>query len=177
MIKNVPQKLVGIGLAEVSIGGEFMYELVRDGFVIDTWTEKNLVTTEGLNHLMNVTFKASTQAGTWYIGLFEGNYTPNAADTAAAFPAAATETTAYDETSRQVWNTAAVATGVLTNTANKATFTINDSKTIYGMFLTSASAKSATSGTLFSATRFSSARDVIDNDELRVTYVLTAASA
>ena len=167
----------GHGLGTVAVGGVFSFELVRNGEVIDTWHEHNLVTTEGLNHLLNVAFKAGTQSGTWYVGLFEGNYTPVAGDTAATFVAAATESTAYDETSRQLWNTDAVSAGVVNNGTNKAIFTISATKTLYGMFLTSASAKSATSGTLFSATRFSSARNVLDNDELRVTYTLTATSA
>lgn len=161
----------------MAVGGVFSFELVRDGVVIDQWSEHNLVTTEGLNHLLNVTFKGSTQASTWYVGLFEGNYTPVAGDTAATFPASATESTAYDETTRQLWNTDAVSSGAVNNGTNKAIFTINATKTLYGMFLTSASAKSATSGTLFSATRFSTSRSVIDNDELRVTYTLTATSA
>lgn len=158
------------------VGGIFKFELVRDGKVIDTWESKNLVVNEGLDHMLDSTLHGSTQITSWYVGLFEGNYTPVAGDTAADIASNATESTAYDETTRVAWNEAAASSQSITNSANKATFTMNATKTIYGAFLVSDSTKSGTSGTLFAASRFSASRAVVDNDELLVTYTVLASS-
>lgn len=136
----------------------------------------NIVTTEGLNHILDVVLHASTQVTTWYIAPFEGNYTPVAGLTAATFTAAATECTAYDEATRVAYVEAAASGGVTTNAASRAVFTINASKTLYGAALLSASAKSSTSGVCLAAARFSSSRAVVDNDEVAVSYSLTLTS-
>jgi hypothetical protein len=158
------------------VGGVFDCELIRGGEVIDAWKTPNLVVNEGLNALLDIMFHGSTQITTWYIGLFEANYTPVATVTAATITAASTECTAYDEATRVAYNEAAASSQSITNSANKATFTFNDTKSIYGAFLVSASAKSATSGTLFSAAQFSSAKAVEDDDQLLVTYTFNASS-
>jgi hypothetical protein len=161
---------------DIRVYGEYHGQIVRGGEVIDEWTDKNLVTNEGLNSLLDIYFNGGTQITTWYIGLFEGNYTPVATVTAATITAASTECTAYDEATRQAFDEAAAASQSITNSASKATFTFNATKTIYGAFLVSASAKSATSGTLFSAARFGSSKSVVDDDQLLLTYTFTASS-
>lgn len=159
------------------LGGSFHGQHIRNGEVIDEWEDHNLVVNEGLNSLLGIMFNNQTQIGTWYVGLFEGNYTPVATVTAATITAAATECTAYDEAARVEYNEAAASAQSITNSANKATFTFNATKTIYGAFLASASAKSATSGVLFSAARFSSSKAVVDDDQLLLTYTIGAASS
>jgi hypothetical protein len=162
--------------SQLNLGGVFHVEHMRDGALIDSWDSPNLVTNEGLNSVLGVYFHGDTQITTWYIGLFEGNYTPVATVTAATITSAATESTAYDEATRVEYNEAAAASQSITNSANKATFTINATKTIYGAFLVSASAKSATTGVLLSAARFGSSKSVVDNDQLLVTYTFAASS-
>lgn len=149
---------------------------IRNGEVIDEWEDHNLVVNEGLNSLLDIMFHGGTQITTWYCGLFEGNYTPVATVTAATITAAATETTAYDEATRVEYNEAAAASQSTTNSANKATFTFNATKTIYGAFLVSNATKSGTTGTLFSAARFSAAKSVVSADQLLLTYTFTASS-
>lgn len=148
----------------------------RAGKLIDEWEDPNIVVNEGLNSILGVMFNGATQITTWYIGLFEGNYTPVATVTAATITSASTECTAYNEATRVAYVEAAPSSQSITNSASRATFTINATKTIYGAFLASASAKSATTGTLFSAARFSSAKNVESADELLVTYSFTASS-
>lgn len=160
----------------ILMGGRFHGQIVRKGKVIDEFEDHNLVVNEGLNHILNTQFNGGTQVATWYLGVFEGNYTPVPTVTAATIAAASTECTAYDEAARVVFNEAPAAAQSITNSANKATFTFNATKTIYGAFLVSASAKSSTSGVLFSAARFSSAKAVIDDDELLLTYTFNASS-
>lgn len=156
--------------------GEYHGQIIRDGQVIDEWTDKNLCVDEGLNNLLNVMFAGSTQTATWYLGLFEGNYTPVASVTAATITAASTECIAYDEATRPAFVEAAAASKSITNSASKATFTFNATKTIYGAFLVSTSTKSGTTGTLFSAARFGSAKSVVAADQLLLTYTFTASS-
>jgi len=159
------------------VGGVFEFELVRDGKVIDKWQDHNLVTNEGLNDLLSVCLVGGTQKASWYVGLFEGNYTPLATVTAATVASAATECTAYDEATRPAWGGATPASQSTTNSASKATFTINATKSVYGAFLVSNNTKGGTGGVLFAITRFSSVRSVVATDQLLVTYTVSAASA
>lgn len=163
-------------LAAFDVGGVFTFQQIRNGKIIDEWEEKNLVVNEGLNHLLAAVLNGSTQVGTWYIGLFEGNYTPVSTDKAANIAANAVECTAYNETLRQRWSCNAPTGQSITNTSTKASFAINATKTIYGAFLISDSAKSGTTGTLFSASKFTAPRNVIIGDELLVTYTVSASS-
>ena len=154
---------------ETKVGGVFEFELVRDGKVIDKWQDHNLVVNEGLNDLLQVYLGNGTQKATWYVGLFEGNYTPVATLMAATVASAATECVAYDAGTRPEWFEAAAASQQITNTASKASFTINATKTVYGAFLVSSNTKGGTTGVLFAASRFSTARSLIDDDQLLVT--------
>lgn len=160
----------------LEVGGVFSLEHWRDGELIGVDETPNLVVNEGLNHILNVIFHGGTQVATWYLGLFEGNYTPVATVTAATITSAATESTAYDESTRQEYNEAAASGQSITNSANKATFTMNANKTIYGAFLVSSSTKSGTSGTLMAAARFGTAKTVADDDQLLLTYTFNASS-
>lgn len=119
----------------------------------------------------------ATPVSPWYVGVFEGNYTPVAGDTAATFPANATESTAYDEATRQEYVEAAASSQSTTNSASKATFTFNATKTIYGAFLSSVSTKSTTTGTLLAANKAGTAKSVVDDDQLLITYTLSMTSA
>lgn len=162
---------------ETKVGGVFTIEHVRNGEVIDTWEEPNLVVNEGLNDLLDVCLSGATQKTTWYVGIFEGNYTPVATDTAANITANSTESTAYTEANRPTWVDAGASSQSITNSASKATFTINATKTIYGAFLISDNTKSGTSGVLFAASKFSVSRAVVLDDQLLITYTVQAASA
>ncbi len=151
-------------------------EHIRNGEVIDREVIHNLLPTEGANHALDVLLHQATQIATWYIGLYEGNYTPLLTDTAATFPASATELTTYAEASRVAFVESAASGGVSSNAASKAEFTSNSNKIIYGGFITSASAKGATSGILLSAVKFSSPKTFDSGDIFRATAGFTLAS-
>lgn len=163
--------------SQLAVGGKFTVEHRRKGETIDITEEPNLVVNEGLNKLLNVMFNGSTPITTWYVGLFEGNYTPVATLTAATVTANATETTAYASVTRPEYVEVASTAQSITNSASRASFVFNATKTIYGAFLVSSSTKSATTGTLFSAARFSTSKSVVDTDELLLTYTFSASSA
>lgn len=164
--------------AHLNVGGHFLHDVIhadgsREGWRVDT----NLVVNEGLNHLLDVVLGGGTQVDPWYIGIFEGNYTPIAGDSASDIAANSTESTAYDEATRVEYQPAAAASQSITNSANTADFTINATKTMYGAFIVSASAKSAVTGTLLAASRFSASRSVIATDVLSLIYQFDAADA
>lgn len=157
--------------------GRYIAQHIRNGEVIDEFEFDNLATNEGLTSMLGVALGGATQIATWYLGLFEGNYTPVVTDTAATFATAATETTAYTAATRQQFIPAAAAAQSITNSASKAAFTFNASKTLYGGFLASASAQNATTGVLFSAARFATPKAVSINDQLLIGYTFSAATA
>lgn len=161
---------------QIAAGFTYLVEVVKDGLVVDSEVVRNLIPTEGLDHIINVTLNGGAQNSAWYVGLFEGNYTPIPSDTAATFPAVATECTAYSETSRQAWTGGSIVTGSVSNSASRAEFTSTTNKTVYGGFVTSASAKGGTTGTLISVVRFSSPKTFDSGSVLRVTAGFTMTS-
>lgn len=147
------------------------------------WAErnlKNIVPEEGLDALLDIMFHGSTQITTWYVVIFESDTTPADTDTYAS--PSYTECTAYDETTRPEYQEAAASGKQITNSANKASFTINDTKTLYGAALvgggTAPSTKGDTAGggTLFCSVRFSTSRSVVSGDVIKVTVTISASS-
>jgi hypothetical protein len=134
-------------------------------------TKKNLITTEGLNHILDTQFHAGTAVTTWYIGL-KGTGTPVAGDTLASH-ASWSEVTDYSGT-RKEWTEGAAASGSMTN-ASAVDFSVTGTATVAGAFL--GSATSGTTGTLYGVVDFASSRSVISGDTLQVTVTVTAASS
>jgi len=162
--------------ANAKAGFTYLVEVVKNGIVIGSEVCHNLLPVEGANHLINVALKGGAQVPTWYVGLFEGNFTPSVNDVAATLPALATECTAYVGATRGIWVPGAVAAGGADNSESRTEFTFTAAKTVYGGFMSSAPAKGATAGALISLVRFSSPR-VLDIDSiLRVTAGFTLTS-
>jgi hypothetical protein len=146
------------------------------------WADKNhnLCTDQGLEHLLDVAFSDATQITDWYVAIFESDHTPAAGNTYAV--PGYTESTAYNEATRPAWTEAGVSAKAITNSANKATFTMNATKTIYGAALvgggTAATTRKNTAGggKLFNLAQFSSGFKVVESaDVLKVTITLTAS--
>ena len=168
--------LLGAGINAIPMG-VFDVDHRRGGDLIARVAGSNVIPTEGLDHILSTVVAGGSQVLTWYMALFEGNVTPGASLTAATFTATTTECTAYDEAARVAFQEGAAAGGVIDNAANRALFTMNATKTVYGGALLSASAKSATTGTLLAAARFATPRNVVAADELSCRYTLTLTSA
>lgn len=135
------------------------------------WREEifNTVVTGGLNHVLNSEFKGGTQVTSWYVGL-KGTGAIAAADTLASH-ASWTEVTAYTG-NRQALTLGTVASGSVDNSASKAVFAMNGPYTAAGAFV--ASVNTGTSGTLYGAADFSSARSGDNGDTLTVQINLSA---
>jgi hypothetical protein len=164
---------------KLKVGGVFTIEhFDKDGNLLAAWEEKNLVTNEGLNDLLDEALAAAGNARSWFVGIFENDYTPLPGDTYAV--PGFTESTAYDEATRPAWVEAGAAVQQITNSASKAVFTMNATKTIYGACLMSSNVKgdvAAGGAVMFSASKFSASRAVVATDVLNITYTLQAASA
>lgn len=173
--------LLGGRLSEqVSITGRYDVKCLDAGGNLK-WEDsiKNLVVNEGKANILSVYLGAGTQTTTWYMGLVDNTgYTAyNATDTMSSH-AGWSESVAYSNSTRPTvtFGTATASgggagsagTGSIVSTA--VTFAINASATILGAFLTTGSAKSGTTGTLYSAGSFASSRAVISGDSLLVTY-------
>lgn len=161
----------------------------RDGVLIPPvgWeATPNTFTTEGMAFLLNTIFHDISKAASniWYVGIFKGNITPGLTDTAAVKLGAAgtyeeCQDADYDSpaTNKPSYIPVDTATAVITNAASAASFTIAASITVYGAFLGTTAAKATATGTLICAKKFGTARVVIDNDVLAVTYQITASTS
>jgi hypothetical protein len=69
-----------------------------------------------------------------------------------------------------------LASGLWSNAASPAEFTMNAPKTIYGGFITSGSVKAGTTGVLLSAVKAGTSKPVIAGDVLKVTAGITLSS-
>lgn len=141
----------------------------------------NLVVNGGLQDMNNQYFLGSTYTATWYIGLYGAgaSNTPAATDTASSH-AGWTEVTPYSQATRPACTFATPTTAnpsVATNSASPAVYSINATSTVGGAFLISNSTKGGTTGTLYSASDFTSPgdRSVVSGDTLNVTYTLSLA--
>ena len=145
------------------------------------WTEEvgNIITNEGLDAILDIMLHAATQITTWYCCLVETDTAP-AANMTYAVPVY-TESIAYDEGTRPEYVEAASSGQSITNSANKAVFTIDAAKTMYGASVvgggTDPTVKNNTAGggTLFCYAKFAASRSVVDDDVINLTYTLTSA--
>jgi len=162
------------------VGGRFDVECIgADGEM--KWKDyiENIVTNEGLNHILDILFvSATSQVDPWYVGLIDATPSPAATDTAAGIDSSAQvwgEVQTYDEATRQTYTDVRSGQSV-DNSASKAVFTISGSVTVGGAFMISDNTKGGTTGTLLCAGAFTGGnRAVVDNDTLNVTYTFTAA--
>lgn len=140
---------------------------------------QNIITDEGLNRILNVMLHAATAITTWYVELYESN-TAGAANMTYDVPTY-TICTAYAEGARPAYVEAESTAKSTTNSANKAVFTMNASKTIYGSALVSVTtAGDHTAGAnnvLFCAGLYTTAQPVISGNVVNATYTVTAADA
>lgn len=144
------------------------------------WQEDhNLITTEGLNFMLNVAVGATAKVAGWYVGLFSGAITPQATWTAANFAATASEITSttegYAGTLRLAYNAGVAAAGNIDNSASRATFNIvcSTNLTVQGAAIVSSNVRGGTSGILLSAARYATPRVFANGDIFDCEYDLT----
>lgn len=139
--------------------------------------QPNGITDEGIHYLLEVGFRSDAgspvaQIAPWYAGLIDNaGYTGVAAgDTMASHTGWAELHTQYDEAARQTLAFAAAASRAITASVS---FTMNATKTVQGIFVTSVNTKGGTTGTLWSTALFSSPPGLISGNVLTANYTLT----
>jgi len=146
----------------------------------------NTFTTQGMARLLNIIFGDVSKAAEaiWYVGIFKENTTPAVGNTAAACLGAGgtygeCQDADYDDpaTDKPSYVIATTSTASCTNAASKAHFVMADDITVFGAFLSTAAAKTATSGYLMCAKKFDASRAVVPDDELYVTYALALTTS
>jgi hypothetical protein len=160
----------------LALKGRFRVEHHRDGKLLDTYDFNNDITNEGKNQLFEIMFHDGTQiaSASWFIGLISSSgYSALAAADVMNSHGGWTEATGYTQSTRVAWGPGTAASQSITN-ASPATFDINATATIKGIFVTSNSTKSGTTGKLWATALFSADVPVTSGDQLRVTYTVSA---
>jgi hypothetical protein len=165
----------------IGAGGVYTLQCFdKDGLLKWEASTHNLVVNVGLQDMNTQYFKGSTYTAAWYIGLVTGpgSGTTFAAGDTMSSHAGWTENTGYSNATRPAatFGTATTADpSVIDNSASAASFSINATSTIAGAFLTTSSTKGGTTGTLFSASDFTSPgdRSMVSGDTLNVTYTFS----
>lgn len=163
--------LQGLGLR-----GRFKVDHYRKGKIYDKYEFNNDITNIGKNTIFDVMFSDATQtpANSWYIGLINiTSYSALAAGDTMSSHAGWTEFTAYSQSNRVAWGPGDPSSQSITN-ATPATFSISGTGTVKGIFVTTNSTKSGTTGILWSTGLFSADVPVVSGDELKITYTVNA---
>lgn len=143
----------------------------------DVRFDKNRLVNEGLLHMLGVTLSNTAQKAAWYTALFSANVTPTATMTGASWVADLTEFTNYDEAARPEWVEGTPANNSISNTNNKAAFTIaTGGGTVNGAVLVSSQTKEGVSGILMAAAKFSASRTLQATDVLNIGYTVSLSS-
>lgn len=148
----------------------------RDGRLLDVYQLHNDITNEGKNTILDVMFHDGTQIAStsWYIGLISNSgYSALAAADTMASHSGWTEFTGYSQSTRVAWGPGA-ASGQSTTNATPATFDINATGTLKGIFVTSNSTKSGTTGKLWATGLFAADVPVSNGDQMKITYTVSS---
>lgn len=152
--------------------GFFTVEVWRDGKLHHKEIAPNGVTNIGKNTVLDTYFRNQAPPTTWFLAFIDDPATLAAADTMASH-AGWTESQGYTEGTRPAWVTVAAASQAITN-STPATFTINATDTLFGIFAVDESTKGGTTGVLWATAAFASPIPVINGDILKITYTVNA---
>jgi hypothetical protein len=157
--------------------GKFQIEHYdKDGNLKGTYDFPNDITNEGKNYIFEVMFHDGTQIAStsWFIGLISNSgYSGLAAGDTMASHGGWTEFTGYSQSTRVAWGPGTAASQAITN-ASPATFDITGSGTLKGVFITTNSTKSGTSGKLWATALFAADVPVSNGDQIKITYTVSS---
>ena len=157
--------------AQIGLGAHISHRYVFEAFDKDgnlKWREEvdNLVTTVGMNDMLDKYYAGSSYTAAHYLGL-AGSGTKAAGDTMSSH-AGWSEVTGYAAATRPAITWSAASSG--SKAASGATsFSINATVTVAGAFIATDSTKSGTTGVLVGVTDFAAPRSLASGDTLNVT--------
>jgi hypothetical protein len=169
------------GLVEVADAPHFVFDVTcvdangnlrwKDGF-------RNLVCTGGKNDLLDKYFAGASYTASWFVGLISsvGYSAVAAADTMSSHAgwteAGPTNAPSYSQGTRPALAFSS-ASGGSKATSSASAFSITQTGTVKGAFVTTGSAKDGTTGILYSAGLFTGGdRPVLNGDTLNVSAAL-----
>lgn len=148
----------------------------RAGKLIGVHDCYNDITNVGKNYIFNVMFNGGTQIAnnSWFIGLISlASYSAlSAADTMASH-SGWVEFTGYSQSTRVAWGSG-TSTAQSTTNSTPCQFDITSTGTVKGVFVTTNSTISGTTGTLWATALFGADVPVTSGDQLKVTYTVSA---
>lgn len=167
----------------VQAAGEYVYRAGDGGEIARA---KNLITLEGMAHILNVALGSTPKAQGYYLALFNGSAAPQQNWTAASFTATAGELTSqtegYTHASRPLWTPQAATGAAIDNMgdggddlshAAKVVIATASQLSITGVALLTAAAKGATTGVLVSAAKLPLPRTLQNGDPFYIGYRLS----
>lgn len=160
----------------LGLKGKYRLEIFRAGMLLKALEGPNGITNAGKDSILDVYFSDATQiaAASWYIGLIDSSgFTSLAAGDTMSSHSGWNEFTSYSEGTRVAWGPGNPSSQSITN-STAATFNINGSGTVKGVFVVSNSTKGGTTGTLWATATFSADVPVTNGDQLKVTYTVSA---
>lgn len=142
------------------------------------WSKEgdNLIPTEGLAHILNVSLGTTAKPAGLYLALFSGATAPAANWGAASFAAVASEivsqTEGYTAATRPVWTPVNTNTGSIDNLASVASLTIATASqlNVTGAALLTNSTRGGTTGALVSASLYAAPRVFQNGDIYELGY-------
>ena len=151
----------------------------QDGKVIMQEEVHNLMPADMITYILNAALRSGAQYGTYYLSLFENNYTPLANDTMTSFIAACGENTTYTTTgtNRLTLTLPAPVAGSITTSASPNSFDFTGAATIRGAFISTGQTRGSTTGLLVSAALFPSPFTLANLGSLRVPVGFALVSA
>lgn len=158
---------------KLKIGGYFRIRCYNQEGKLK-WNEdiKNVVTDEGINHLLNVGFHGVAATNPWYVLLAESG--AKAITDTLASHAAWLEVTGYTGDRPEFVEGAAAAKSI-SNNGNNAVFAITGPAMVGGAGL--ASVATGDIGILFNVSDFASPKSVDNGDSIEIEYTLNCADA
>lgn len=153
----------------------FIKGIIRSPALLYDELSRNLITNAGLDELLDVGLSHAATQANWYMSLKDTG-APAAGDTMASHAGWAT-ISPYSNANDPEWSDAGVSSQSVTNSGSTADFTINETDEVFGAFLKDNNTVDSSSGLLFSSTNFSSSRNVISGDTLKVTATFTMADS
>ena len=151
----------------------------EDGQIISQQEIHNLMPAEMITYMLNAALRSGAQYGTYYLSLFENNYTPLPGDTMATFMAACGENVTYTTTgtNRLTLTLPAPVGGSITTSASPNSFDFTGAATIRGAFITTGLTRGSNTGLLVSAALFASPFTLANLGSLRVPVGFALVSA
>lgn len=152
--------------------GEY-FERINGG----EWVKSNnLVTDEGLTHILNVAFGTTPKPHAYYVALYGASATPQANWTAQNFASTASEIVSmsegYNSATRPKWTPENTSSNSIDSIKSAAVFNIvtDGTLTVQGAGLITSANKGSTDGVLVSAIKFNAPRTFQNGDVYEIGY-------